>query len=273
MFDFLGRVAAGHPWKVLALWAVAAVLLGRAAPDWRAQAQDDDIHFLPDDCPSVRAYHLLEQTFPRDVCASRAILAVERDAGPLTRADFPLVDRLAGRLNHLKDAEPRLQIAGVASYRDGPVGKRLTSADGRCTLVQLSLATPYLAAQTRETVDRAEAELRPILDAAGPEAPRLFVTGPAGIGRDLVKASAESLNQTTGATVLLVVAVLLLVYRSPLLALIPLVTIGVAVFVTLKLLALVTLIPGVHVMNVSQVFAVVVLLGARTDHCPFLFSR
>src|SRR5262245_38714691 len=164
MFDVLGRVAANHPGKVLFLWIVAAVLLTRAAPDWERQAQDDDIRFLPADAASVRAYQLLEKTFPKDVCASRAILAIERDDGPLTRSDFALVDRLVVKLNRLKDSEPKLQITGVASYRDGPVGKRLTSNDGRCTLVPLSLATPYLAAQTRETVDRAEAELRPIVE-------------------------------------------------------------------------------------------------------------
>jgi len=63
------------------------------------------------------------------------------------------------------------------------------------------------------------------------------------IGRDLVRASAESLDGTTWATVALVIVVLLLVYRAPLLALVPLVTIAFSVVVSLKILALVTLIP------------------------------
>jgi putative drug exporter of the RND superfamily len=273
MFDFLGRIAAANPWKVLICWTAVAIALTAAAPDWQGQAQDDDIRFLPADSPSVRGHELLEQAFPKDVCASRAIVAIEREDESLTSADFALVDRLSAKLRQLQEAELKLQIAGVISYRDGLVGKRLISADGRCTLIQLALATPYLAAQTRTTVDRAEVELRPILEEMGANAPRLFVTGPAGIGRDLVKASAESLDHTTWATVLLVVAVLVLVYRSPLLALIPLVTIGMAVWVSLELLALVTLIPGVHVVNVCQVFAIVILFGAGTDYCLFLISR
>jgi putative drug exporter of the RND superfamily len=273
MFDFLGRIAAANPWKVLVCWTAVAIALTAAAPDWQGQAQDDDIRFLPTDSPSVRGHELLEQAFPKDVCASRAIVAIEREDESLTGADFALVDRLSAKLRQLQEAEPKLQIAGVTSYRDGLVGKRLISADGHCTLIQLALATPYLAAQTRTTVDRAELELRPLLEEMGAGAPRLFVTGPAGIGRDLVKASAESLDHTTWATVLLVIAVLLLVYRSPVLALIPLVTIGVAVWVSLQLLALVTLIPGVHVVNVCQVFAIVILFGAGTDYCLFLISR
>ena len=38
-------------------------------------------------------------------------------------------------------------------------------------------------------------------------------------------------------------------------------------------LALCTLIPGFHLMNISQIFAVVMLYGAGTDYCLFLISR
>lgn len=273
MFDFLGRLTARHPWKVVFGWIALAVVVTVLAPSWDSQAQDDDIRFLPTEKPSVRAYLLMEQAFPKDVYASRAIFAIRRPEAKLSARDFQLVDRLVDRLNQLKNDEPQLHISGVYSYKDGPVGKRLTSEDKHCTLIQVALTTPYLAAQTRQTIDRAEAELRPLLAEAGPDAPTMHVTGPAGIGRDLVQASAESLDDTTVATILLVVVVLLLVYRSPILAVIPLLTTGIAVWVTLKVLALLTLLPGVQLVNISQVFAIVILFGAGTDYCLFLISR
>jgi RND superfamily putative drug exporter len=101
----------------------------------------------------------------------------------------------------------------------------------------------------------------------------LFVTGPAGVGRDLISASATSLDQTTLATIILVITILLLVYRAPLLAVVPLITIGVSVWVALSILSLCTLIPGFYLVNVSQIFAVVMLYGAGTDYCLFLISR
>lgn len=273
MFDTLGRLAALHPWKVLVAWLVVAVVLTRLAPDWQSQTQDDDIRFLPEEYSVVRGFQLMEKAFPRDVSASRAILALRHDERPLSRADFQLVDRLVTRLEELREAETKLQIGGIFSYRDGPVGSRLTSEDKHCTLIQLALGTPYLAVQTRDTIDRVQAVLTPILEAAGTNAPKLFVTGPAGIGHDLVKASGESLHRTTWATIALVVVVLLAVYRSPFLAMVPLITIGFAVWVSLQLLALATLIPGVHIVNVSQVFAIVILFGAGTDYCLFLIGR
>src|SRR5688572_12642964 len=98
MFDLLGRCAANHPWKICAAWLVVAAGLTAVAPSWRTQAQDDDIRFLPPDTPSVRAHWLLEQAFPQDVAASKAILALERPDSPLTDNDFALVDDIVAAL-------------------------------------------------------------------------------------------------------------------------------------------------------------------------------
>ena len=237
------------------------------------RAVDDDINFLPARCDSVRGFQLLRQAFPRDVFASRVILVAERADRPLDEADFALIDRTVDAVNGLRQAEPDLQIGRVDSHRDGLLGRRLVSADGHCTLIQVSLGTPFLALQTRTSVDRVEATARGVFAEAGAAAPPLLVTGPAGIGRDLTAASAASLEGTTLATIGLVIVVLLLVYRAPLLALVPLATIAVSVWVALNGLALLTLIPGVYLVNVSKVFAIVLLYGAGTDYCLFLISR
>jgi RND superfamily putative drug exporter len=273
MFKYLGRFAAAHPWWICTAWIIAGVIVTLIAPKWDSRAQDDDIRFLPARCDSVRGYHLLQEAFPDDVFASRVIFAVERADAPLTESDFSVVDGMIADLNALRQDEPALQINKVYSFRDPFVGKRLLSEDGRCTLIQMSLGTPYLALQTKTTVDRAEERVKRRLAAAGPDAPKLYTTGPAGIGRDLVSASGDSLDKTTIATVILVIVILLIVYRAPLLALVPLATIAGSVWVALKLLALCTLIPGFHLVNISQVFAVVMLYGAGTDYCLFLISR
>jgi RND superfamily putative drug exporter len=273
MFNFLGRLASNHPWKILAAWLVVGLGLTWAAPRWEKNAQDDDIRFLPGRCESVKGYRLLEQAFPRDVYASRVIFALERSDAPLTPDDCLLIKQIVGDLDELREKEPELKLGRVASPEDAFVGKRMLSKDQHCALIQLSLGTPYLAMQTRGSVDRAEAVVRKRLKSAGASAPTLFVTGPAGVGRDLISASASSLDHTTIATVVLVIGILLLVYRAPLLALVPLVTIAISVWVALSLLALCTLIPGFYLVNISQVFAIVMLYGAGTDYCLFLISR
>lgn len=272
MFSFLGRLTTTHPWLCCLVWIVAAGALWLTAPAWDTHTQDDDIRFLPARCPSVRGYLLLEKAFPQDVFASRVIFAVERPSSPLTARDFERVDRLVDELHRLREEEPGLQIGKITSYRDGVIGSRLISADRQCTLVQTSLGTPFLAIQTRMTVDRAEVRLRQRFGQTN-DGLRLMVTGPAGIGRDLTQASADGLEGTTLATIILVIVVLLMVYRAPLLALVPLATIALSVGVALKLLAMLTLVPGIHLVSVSRVFAVVILYGAGTDYCLFLISR
>jgi RND superfamily putative drug exporter len=273
MFKHLGRFAATHPWLICGAWVLVALGVALVAPAWDGRAQDDDIRFLPGRCDSVRGYKLLERAFPQDVFASRAIIALERPDAALGDDDLAIAAGIAGDVALLAREDPSLQIGKVCSPHDPLIGKRLLSADGRCALVQVALGTPYLALQTRATVDKVEAVARRRLAGAGSAAPLLFVTGPAGVGRDLTAAGADSLESTTLATVVLVIVVLLGVYRAPLLALVPLVTIGGCVFVALKLLAICTLIPGFYVVNISKIFAVVMLYGAGTDYCLFLISR
>ena len=159
MFKLLARLVTDRPWRVCAVWLVAAILLTWLAPKWENSSHDDDIRSLPDRCASVRGYHLLEEAFPQDVFASKAIFAVERTEAPLTAADFALVDKLVDDLEQLRH-DPDLKIGNIISHRDGLIGTRLTSADGHCTLIQVALGTPYLALQTRTTLDRTDAQLQ-----------------------------------------------------------------------------------------------------------------
>src|SRR5208337_3994160 len=58
-------------------------------------------------------------------------------------------------------------------------------------------------------------------------------------------------------------------------AMVPLVTIALSVFASLRLIALLSGIAplGFQVINITQVFVVVVLFGAGTDYCLFLIAR
>ncbi len=272
MFHAIGKFAAQHPWTIGALWLAAGLTLAFVAPSWDTQTQDDDVRFVPDRFTSVRAHQLLEKTFPDDVNACKIAFALERDDRELTDADMELVRHLKTDLDVLRDQQPALKIGKTETCEEEFVGFRLISNDRRCTLVQVSLGTPYLATATQSAVEEAEKVVRKRL-AETPDAPKCFTTGAAGIGRDLTLVAGQCLDGTTWATIALVIVVLLGVYRAPLLALIPLVTIAISVWVALNLLALMTMLPGVHLVNISKLFAIVILYGAGTDYCLFLISR
>src|SRR5258708_24759739 len=88
-------------------------------------------------------------------------------------------------------------------------------------------------------------------------------------------ASKDSIDNTTYTTIALVVIILLVVYRSPLLAMTPLVTIALSVQASLWAIALLTKVPGLRfqVIDITNVFVIVVLFGAGTDYCLFLIAR
>src|SRR5207249_11430602 len=138
----------------------------------------------------------------------------------------------------------------------------------------VAVGTTERAKQARDAVDRSMARLK----AARAEAPpglNLAVTGAAVVGHHLSRASYNSIGATTYMTIVLVVIILLIVYRSPVLALIPLVTIAFSVWISLMGIALLTRVPKINfqVINITQVFVIVVLFGAGTDYCLFLIAR
>lgn len=75
------------------------------------------------------------------------------------------------------------------------------------------------------------------------------------------------------ATVILVLVFLLLIYRSPILALIPLVAVGFAYGVTSPVLGLMAREGWITVDSQAVSIMTVLLFGAGTDYCLFLISR
>jgi RND superfamily putative drug exporter len=109
----------------------------------------------------------------------------------------------------------------------------------------------------------------------------MLATGSAAIGGETLTAARDAIRYTEWFTVLIILAILILVYRSPLLIAIPLVSIGLAVAVSTGVIAWLTIgsqsgwLPGLNmrVFTTSRIFLFVILFGAGTDYCLFLIAR
>ena len=222
---------------------------------------------------------LLERGFPRDASSSELVLVYERKNGRLTPDDFAFRGR--------RGLEP-LPVRPGASGTRGQSDRHAPLARDRSAVDRFQRrwsrsggAVDRLAEQhpsLPEDAGRGRPDPGMAQHGASPRRRRGSIgrsPGSAVVGHDTNTATDESIQNTTNTTIVLVILILLVVYRSPLLAMVPLVTIALSVFVSLRLIALLTKVPGLgfQVINITQIFVVVVLFGAGTDYCLFLVAR
>ena len=151
------------------------------------------------------------------------------------------------------------------------IAGRLLSKDGTVALVAVPLSTSFVAPATHEAVAWLQSQTRADrLDL--PQGLEVRWTGDAVIGRDYMGNVQTSLDRAAVATVVLLLGVLLAVYRSVWLALVPLATIGISLVISRSVLAWMTL-AGWEVSPLVELFLVALLFGSGTDFCLFVSWR
>ena len=272
----VGRFVERRHWWVIAAWISALLCLRSIAPDWDMVAIDGDLKHLPDSTTTARGAILNAAAFPGDRAKSQIVVVFVRHSEPLTIADRELALRVASRFEELD--EPTL--VDIWTEKTPIVGPQLQSPSGHATRVVMRLTNEFMATDNIRLLKRTEE----IVDAARKEAStglQLGISGVAAIGGDMLTAAAESVTSTHRTTILLVTLVLILIYRSPWLVLVPLFTIGVASSTSLDLLSILA---GwtlnhpdswltIRVFTTTKIFVIVLLFGAGTDYCLFLTAR
>jgi RND superfamily putative drug exporter len=289
MFDHLGKFVTRYWAWVLALWVITVALLKVSAPPWASISQDDDVRSFPSHYDSVVALDLRRKAFPQDAFNSEVVVVVERNDSELSSLDFDFVDALAARLTRVqhegerRDAndnlvEDKYGLHEFVTHRSSKKGQLLVSNDKKATLLYAGCDHTFMAEKVMKTVQALRDEIKAMRDGGSiPEGIEVAVTGSSGVGADLQFSTNESLSRSFRTTIALVIVILLLVYRSPIVAMNPLATIGVSVVTSMSLMALLTLVNWggfrFQVLKITEIFVIVVLFGAGTDYCLFLIAR
>lgn len=274
-----------RPQAVVAVlvWLALAVGLAVAVREPLAEAEDGTEMYLPRRYESQEAQHRLRELFPKQFRYSSAVIVFHRPGG-LTLEDLNDKD---GRIKQLVDwikaptlldsmpAEQAelvriyLADAPVFSAADSPgMALRLNSADTTTTLVLVGMPDIFTAKRTQACV-KAIREKIESMDLAGL---RFEITGDAGFFANYNDATEQSVNRSTLVTIVLVIVILLAVYRSPVAMAVPLVTIGLAVHVAMRVLYLLSPL-GFEATSVIEMFVVVIVFGSGTDYCLFVIAR
>ena len=269
MFERIGVLAYRLRYLIVIVWVIAAVLSVKFAPSLASAGAADQASFLPGYAPSVQAGHALETAFPGAAASSSATLTFSRDDG-LTDADRAYLESVATWTTSA-DAPRELRdaVLSVDSAVSRPeLASMLRSSDGVLELLTVNLNVGSAGG----LADTIVTQLRDHLAATAPVGLAVHVTGAAGITTDYIRAIQAGTDSTTLVTIVLVVIILLLIYRAPLAALVPLLTIGAA-FVLARGVLGVLAAAGWQVSSLLDTFLVVLVFGVGTDYAIFLISR
>ncbi|WP_435019272.1 MMPL family transporter [Tundrisphaera sp. TA3] len=258
-----------HPVWVIAGWVVVALVVGLGAPDLTRLAAEGQAHLLHDTAESFLAARLIEKAWPEEASESQIVVALHR-ATKLTEADRGFARRLSDRFSNPEGRpDDVLRVLGPAS--NPAIADRLISKDGTLELLIVPLSTSFVAPSSELAVAwlKRQAAAPGLAIPAGLE---VIWTGDAVIGHDYMRNVQISLDRAAIATVFLLLGVLMVVYRSIWLTLVPLATIGISVVIARGLLAWAATL-GWEMSPLVELFLIVLLFGSGTDFCLFVSWR
>ena len=194
--------------------------------------------------------------------------------GGLTAADRARIQRDARDLvsnGDLIRAAPPITPFGQPGGGGAPGnGPSLVSGDGT-TAVMIVPTFAQTSDAIQHNVDRIR-ELTPSSDAPSGQL-RSYVAGPAGFTTDAIGAF-ESIDTTLLlVTATLVLVLLLLIYRSPVIALVPLLVVGVAYTIVAAAVYGLVKSGAIEVNGQTTGILIVLMFGAGTDYCLLIVSR
>ena len=264
MFETIGTFSARFRYAIIAAWGLLLVVVLLFAPNMADVVTSDQSSYLPADEPSVVAARVAGEAFPDQASPSQAVLVIESRNGSVRE---PAAIAYLEELTAWVEALPADRVGTVLSPVDPNLADQLISEDGQAAMIFVALYGSLEDQDTLATLDQMQARL----DTA-PAGLAGYVTGSVAILDEYKSGALESADRTTVITIALVIAILLIIYRSPVSPVIPLVTIGVAFLISR---GVVSWLAGtvLTVSSITEVFLVVLLFGAGTDYCLFLVSR
>lgn len=273
----LGRIAhlvAGgrSKWIVIAAWALVAVALSPLQPKLQEEASDESDTFQARSAESTEVKELIDRRFPEGG-SSVAIVVYARDGG-LTRADG---GRIEADARALCDSLPKLK--GIVTPYSLPCGKagRAMAPETPPSPIADDGSAALMTVVTRDDatapVVEAVTALRERVPAADGDGLRAYVTGSAGFDADRSEA-VEGIDETLLiVTVGLVLVLLLVIYRSPAVALVPLLVVGAAYVIAAGAAYGLVAAGATDISGQTTAILIVLMFGAGTDYCLLIVAR
>ncbi|MDE5413401.1 MMPL family transporter [Alkalihalobacterium chitinilyticum] len=250
-------------WVILIVWIAVAGALSAApsANDYTVNTGEDD---LPKQAQSVIANEKVKNYFSQE--GILALLVFHEEEG-WNESNISQVENVS---KWLTDETELVTIESMVPFHDFPDhAKQLFQSDDGTTLVlPLTLTDRLEMSEINDTISAIQAFGDEELEYGS-----LMITGPAGIASDTIAIFSNADLVLLFSTIGLVLVLLIVIYRSPLLAIIPLVAVAFVYQVVDRVLGIFAA-NGVFMIESQSLSIVMILLfGATTDYSLFVFSR
>ncbi|WP_179467736.1 MMPL/RND family transporter [Mycolicibacterium vinylchloridicum] len=260
----LGRVIVRHPLLVIAAWLVLAGALMVFITPLSVVAARQTPDLLPKDAPVLIVGKQMQEAFKEADAGNFAAVILSNDGG-LTPADEATYRNVVDKLRaDTKNVTSIQDFVHIPELRDV-----MTSKDQKAWSLPVSMAGTMGTPEGQESFRNV---LKTVQDAAKGSSLQVNVVGGGATFEDMNQIGARDQHMIEAATVLLVFSILLLVYRSIVAMLMPLVTIGISFLVAQQLVAGLGEL-GLGLGPQTMMLMVGMIMGAGVDYGVFLYSR
>lgn len=245
-------------WVTLSIWLVATILLTFLAPGAK-EYEVTRIDSLPEEAPSIIAQNKVDHYFENND-GLPAIFVFEAD-------NEIHYDEIASIFDKIEEANIYGvdQVIPLSSIPPQAVSG-FFSEDKTAASIPLIFESSIETTELRDSLE----EIHKIVDDLSDYT--LYVTGPAGISVDSLDLFSRADLVLIFSTVGLILILLVVIYRSPLLALIPLLAAGIVYQVVMQILGIMGA-SGLIMSNQTLSIMMILLFAAVIDYSLFVFSR
>ncbi|MBS4209485.1 MMPL family transporter [Bacillus sp. FJAT-50079] len=246
-------------WITLAVWFILTMGLAIFAPSAK-EYQVSSIDALPKEAQSVIANKKVD-TYFKDSDGVPGILVFQSDKGEIELQQLvDLVDRIEKA--DMKEVEQIIPLSALPPQATAG----FFSADKKTAVIPLTFNASLETKELKQAKEQIEKIVKEQSDLA------LYVTGPAGIAADTLELFSRADVVLILSTVGLILVLLVIIYRSPLLALIPLLAAAFVYEVVMQTLGVMGA-AGLVFSNQTLSIMTILLFAAVIDYSLFVFSR
>lgn len=246
----------------LIAWVLILVISLVALPNVESLTRAHSEISLPSNVESEAAKLIKNEWGSKKKNTYEVAVVFNKKSGKLTETDQGNIE---ASIDRLTSNQKKYGIKDYLAPQDNIATKKLLkSKDGTTWVMQMNIA------KSHGTISQVNDEINKAVKTSGV---RTYVTGADVLNNDFTSSIREGIKKTELITVVFIFIVLIIVFRSPVVPLVSLLTVGVSFLVSFSIVTNLVNQVNFPFSNFTQVFMVIVLFGIGTDYNILLYNH